>query len=344
MEKMRLEIPIAGVPKEVEIVEVDLDDLLLDEENPRIGYWRDNIMRVSDTTSQGDLEIALKAGLSDEYKRLKRSIEVNEGIMKEIWAYHVGDQKYKIIDGNTRLLIYKDLRAKYPHKDRYKKIRCRVLPASISEEVINYIRLIAHLRGENNWQTYDRARMLYILWHEGATEEELKNKTKLSLGEIRKWREAYKNMTEQFLPNYAHLPSPFLKFSYFVEFENNKIKEGMRRQGLTISDFCDWVGNDEITRAQDVRDLRKIFEDDGVAKILKEEGFQTAKYELSAVMPAFTSRLFEYIERCIAGLRKMTREEEQNILSDDGIAKKEKLQELYKELATFMEMIEKYEN
>jgi hypothetical protein len=63
MEKIKLEVPIAGVPKEVEIIEIDIDLLMLDEENPRIGYWRDNIMRVTDDTSQGDLEIALKSGV-----------------------------------------------------------------------------------------------------------------------------------------------------------------------------------------------------------------------------------------------------------------------------------------
>ena len=57
----------------------------------------------------------------------------------------------------------------------------------------------------HDWQAYERARMLYILWYRmGYTEEELQNTTKLSLNDIRRWREAYKNMNEQFLPNYSH--------------------------------------------------------------------------------------------------------------------------------------------
>jgi len=194
MEKIKLEIPIAGVPEEVEIKEIEIDKLVLDEENPRIGYWRDNIMRVTDATSQGDLEIALKSGNYEDYNRLKRSIETSEGAMEEIWVYPIEDGKYKIIDGNTRVLIYKDLRDKYPQKDSYKKIRCKVLPPDITEKSINFIRLIAHLRGVNDWQAYERARMLYILWyHRGYTEEELQSTTKLSLNDIRRWREAYKN-------------------------------------------------------------------------------------------------------------------------------------------------------
>ena len=344
MEKIKLEIPIAGVPEEVEIKEIDIDKLVLDEENPRIGYWRDNILRVTDTTSQGDLEIALKTGAYDDYNRLKRSIEVSEGVMEEIWVNPIEGGKYKIIDGNTRVLIYRDLKDKYPQKEYYKKIRCKVLPSDITKKSINFIRLIAHLRGVNDWQAYERARMLYILWyHRGYTEEELQSTTKLSLNDIRRWREAYKNMNEQFLPTYSHKPDALLKFSYFVEFENRKIKNGMKRYGLTVRDFCEWVGNDEITRAQDVRDLRKMVENDDIARILKEEGFQAAKYELSMSIPAYASRLFEHIEKCIIGLKRMSREEEQIILSGEEPKKKTKIIELYEELSKFVEMIKRYE-
>jgi len=345
MEKIKLEIPIAGVPEEVEIREIEVDKLVLDEENPRIGYWRDNIMRVTDHTSQEDLEIALKSGDYEDYNRLKRSIETSEGVMEEIWVYPIEDDQYRIVDGNTRVLIYRDLRNKYPHKDYYKKIRSKVLPADITEKSINFIRLIAHLRGVNDWQAYERARMLYILWyHRGYTEEELQNTTKLSLNDIRRWREAYKNMNEQFLPNYSNKPDALLKFSYFVEFENRKIKDGMKKYGLTVKDFCDWVGNEEITRAQDVRDLRKMFENDDIAKILKEEGFQAAKGELGMSVPAYASRLFEHIEKSIIGLKTMTRGEEELILSGQEPVKKSKIMELYKELVKFVGMIKKYES
>ena len=132
MEKIKLEIPIAGVPEEVEIKEIEVDKLVLDEENPRIGYWRDNVMRVTDITSQGDLEMVLKSGDYEDYNRLKRSIETSEGAMEEIWVYPIEKGKYKIIDGNTRVLIYRDLRDKYPHKDYYKNIMAKVLPEDIS--------------------------------------------------------------------------------------------------------------------------------------------------------------------------------------------------------------------
>jgi len=38
---------------------------------------------------------------------LRESIEVNEGIINPIWVQPLGDDQYIIIEGNTRLVIYK---------------------------------------------------------------------------------------------------------------------------------------------------------------------------------------------------------------------------------------------
>lgn len=341
----KLDIPIGGMPSQVEVMDIDIDHLILDEENPRLGFWSDNIARGLDELHQEDLEYALKSVSYDEYNRLKKSIETNEGIMTEIWVKSLGDGHYKIIDGNTRVIIYRDLRKKYPNKDAYKKIRAKILPKEISDDNEEVIKLMSHMRGVNDWETYARARNLFILWDQrGFTEERLIDLTKLSLAQIRQWREAYRNMTEQFLPKYCQIPNALSKFSYFVEYENNKIKSGMERNGLSIKDFCDWVGQEEINRAQDVRDLVKIFDNDNIVRILKEEGFQSAKYELSKYIPAYSSRLFDHIEKCIIGLKEMTREDEESILNNESPKKKEKILELYNELEKFKKMIDLFDD
>ena len=178
--------------------------------------------------------------------------------------------------------------------------------------------------------------MLYLLWNKkGYHDEELRNMTKLSLHDIKKWRSAYMTMNEQFLPKYSAKPDALTKFSYFVEFQNPKIINGMKKYGMDLSDFCDWVGRDEINRGQDVRLLKDIFENDNAAKTLSTRGFEAAKEELWHTKPALGSKLFEHVDECIQGFRKMQRWEEQEILNNKDPKKLEMIKELYQQLDGF---------
>jgi hypothetical protein len=341
-ERYKMEVPIDGVPEEIEIDDIPLDEIELDEENPRIGYARDNYVSAGQAVSQRDLATFLKQQNLDAYNRLKSSIESAGGAIEMIWVMKK-DDRYLCVDGNTRLMIYRELREKYPRKEEYKKIKARILPEGTDENARNFIRLIAHLRGENDWQAYERARMLYILWEKkGYSERRLMDTTKLSLVDIRRWIKAYKLMTEQFLPSYAGRDK-FSKFSYFVEYESKKITDGMKKHDLEDKDFCDWVENGEIRRAQDVRDLKKIFENKDIAQVLKDEGFSAAKEELGLSMPAYASRLFEHISKCIEGLKDMSREEERSIVGGEEPKKKELILELYKEVLSIVDMFKRFE-
>lgn len=328
-EGFRHKIPIAGEMIEVLRDDLDIDKINLDPENPRIGYWSDN--QIKKEFSQDEIAFALREK-SDDVNRLKLSIEIHEGIMNPIWIYKK-DGKFLVIDGNTRLEIFKDLRRKYPNKDNYKKIPCEILPENVGEKVKNFIRLMQHLRGINDWEVYERARMLYILWEKrGYTEEELQSQTKLNKSQIRRWIEAYKNMTEQFLPEYGSQSDALSKFSYFVEYENPKIKQGMEESELSMKDFCKWVGLSEIKRAQDVRNIKKIFEDKKTTEILVRRGYKCAIEELSVVKPEISSKLFEAIEEVLEGLKEMTRIEEEEIIEGDSPQKRILIKNLFLEL------------
>lgn len=325
-----MKFPIAGVPKEIELGEIDIDKINLDPENPRIGYWKDS--QVNESLSQEEISFALREN-SDAVRRLRFSIESNEGIIEPIWVIKQKG-RYLVVDGNTRVEIYRDLKRKYPQKDTYQKIRCRILPEGTDEKAKNFIRLIAHLRGVNDWEVYERARMLYRLWElKGYTEEELQSTTKLSISQIKRWIKAYKDMSEQFLPKYgSKVDEPLAKFSYFVEYHNPKTVEAMKRNGLGINDFCGWVGEGEIKRAQDVRNLREIFKDEKATKLLVNKGYEFAIEQLSYTKPGFSSKLFESVEEVISGLRNMTRYEEEEIIEGDLPTKKAVLISLYNEV------------
>lgn len=309
------DVPIAGKQIKAMLTELDINDIELDPENPRIGYWSDN--KIDNNYSQKEIAFAIREK-SNEVNRLMYNIEVQEGITNPIWVYPIQNNKFRVIDGNTRLEIYRDLNEKYPQKECYRKIPAEILPSDIDDKSKDFIRLLNHLRGVNNWEVYERARILYTLWEKrNYTEEDLKAQTKLSINDIRKWIAAYQNMTEQFLPKYSDNPDALNKFSYFVEYENPKIKQGMLDTGLKINNFCDWVGKGEIERAQDVRKLQKIFDNEELKKIITKKGYGIAIQELNIAKPALASKLFEEIEDVTYRLRNMTREEEAEIIEDE---------------------------
>jgi hypothetical protein len=339
MPRVRMKFNIAGVPKEIEVDDIDVTKIELDPENPRIGYWTDN--QVREIFSQDEIAFALREK-SEDMRRLKLSIETYGGATEPIWVCRRKGGRFLVIDGNTRVEIYKDLKKKYPHKETWRKIKCRILPANTDERAKNFIRLIAHLRGVNDWEVYERARMLFILWEKkGYTEEELQSSTKLSVGQIRKWIEAYNNMTQQFLPKFGFQSDALSKFSYFVEFENPRIKQGMEDNGLSVTDFCEWVGTGQITRAQDVRNLREIFKDKKATETLVKEGYAFAIERLSFARPGFSSKLFEHVEEVLQGLNNMTRIEEEEIVEGDAVQKKTLLRELYVSLG---KIVNKFKN
>ena len=92
---------------------IELDELELDSTNPRIQFQLDSAL--SDVKpSQGALSLALTVG-NDQYRKLLENIETNGGVVNPIWV--VKEQSHFIvIEGNTRVQCYLDLRDKYPNE------------------------------------------------------------------------------------------------------------------------------------------------------------------------------------------------------------------------------------
>jgi len=337
----KIKLNIGGIPTEIETKEIDIDRIFLDQENPRIGLFRDS--QVKDKLTQDEIKFALINKNPEAFNKLKESIEVNEGIINPIWVQPLDKNDYIVVEGNTRLVIYQLLREKYPHKRTYKKILCRILPKHINERQREFIKLEAHLRGTTPWDSYEKARYLYILNDkEGYSVPALHRLTKLSQNEIRIFIQAFLDMQEQYLPRYGDDPSEVFKFSYFVEYEKNtKLKEEMKKHNLTISDFCTWVGTGKIPKAQLVRELRQILETKESREIFIKKGYDYAVEKLSIIKPTLTSPLFENIEKVIDGLKNLPSWEISEIIEGEQPIKRKLIIELYKQAKKTKEIIEK---
>ena len=301
----QLQVNLEGISVAIENRKVSLNALLLDESNPRIGLYKDS--QLKSTLSSEDIRHAIINRSPDAYAKLRDSIEINQGVINPIWIAPMRDSIHLVIEGNTRVLIYRELAEKYPSSDIWKSIPANILPVGIRESQINFVRLEAHLRGVTEWDAYERARYLYILNEkEGYSVRRLEQLTRLRHEEIETEIRAFRDMSEVYNSQCPDDPYQSQKFSYFVEYErNNRIKQEMLNSHLSISDFCNWVGTGRILKAENVRRLADVLENKTATQYFLGEGYERALSYLALAQPDLVSPLFHRIEDVIEGLKRL---------------------------------------
>lgn len=314
--------------EELKLVEdsIDLDLIDFDPTNPRIQFQIDTSLSGAAPTQQA-LAYALTVG-NDQYEKLRDNVECNGGILNPIWIVAEGG-RYVVIEGNTRLQVYLDLRDKHPHEPKWKGIPAFLLPHRCSREQINFIRLEAHLFGTTTWDAYEKARELYRLHNdEDYSVDKLSARTKLTPGDIRTHIQAFRDMKEFYLQSYP-TPGEHQKFSYFVEFRKSAdLKKLVEAGELSLVDFCAWVGQGKFGRGEDVRKLGVILRDPAAKRAFIDFDFEAGLDQLSQKDPGARSPLFEKIEAVISGLQEMPYAEVSEIRGGRHPRKIELLQKL----------------
>jgi hypothetical protein len=249
-------VPIEGRSIEISEEAIDLEQLMFDPSNPRIQFQLDTALDNALPT-QEMLGFALTVG-NDDYEGLKDNIEMNRGVLNPVWVVK-DDGGYRIIEGNTRVQVLRDLHKKHPHDPVWTTIPAFILSEECSRDQINFIRLNAHLFGTTPWDAYEKARELYRLnTEDDYSFERLSRLTKMSVSEIRTSIQAFRDMAEQYLPAFP-APGEAKKFSYFVEFRKNaELKRLVSEGKLNLLDFCRWVGEGKFRRGEDVRRLAPV--------------------------------------------------------------------------------------
>lgn len=136
-------------------VELSIDEIELDKSNPRIANYLD-LYDESELTSE---TMALLLGsTSDACASLRESIKENKGIVHPIIVNHFNDGRYVVIEGNTRLQIYRDFRKKGV-PGNWETIKS-IVYENVNEEKMDSIRLQAHLVGPREWDAYSKAKYL----------------------------------------------------------------------------------------------------------------------------------------------------------------------------------------
>ena len=255
-------------------VELPVEEIELDISNPRIAR---GVAYYNPITSE--IMALLLGSTSEACASLRESIRENKGIIHPIVVNKRVDGTYVVIEGNTRLQIYKDFIASGEPGD-WTKIRAIVYD-TLSDDEMHSIRLQAHLIGPREWDPYSKAMYLNHL----ANVEHMPMNTLISFcggsskaSEIRNMIAAYNDMEKYYRP-LCDDDSQFdiKKFHGFVELQNRNIMDALTAKGYNKTDFSQWMVDDRFSTLQDVRRLPDILKSKKATEVFLKTNTRDAK-------------------------------------------------------------------
>lgn len=249
----------------------------LDKENPRIKQYIEYYDEISAEIIALALSDSSNSDTSTTFRVLRDSIKDSGGIIHPIIVNHEGDDNYVVIEGNTRLQIYRDFE-RLGTPGNWTSIIALVYE-NLTELEKHEIRLQSHLVGPREWDPYSKAKYLYHL----SEEESLPMNSIISMcgggkSEIEKSIDAYKYMRLYYAPYAESKGYDFdvQDYSKFREHENARIKSIIQRKGFAENDFAKWVVDGNVDRAQGVRDIPAVFADDEARAVFLRSNLKEA--------------------------------------------------------------------
>lgn len=267
-----------------ELRNVKIDKISLDKSNPRIVKF----LEYHNDISEEHLKLALlrtasseSEGSASSYSSLRDSIKTYGGIIQPIILCDEVNGTYRVIEGNTRVAIYKSF------KEEGVTGEWDTIPAivynKLEEKGVDAIRLQAHLVGPREWDPYSKAKYLHKLSQcNYLTISEIIEYCGGKKQDVIKYIQAYKDMEKYYRDVVTDDEYDVTRFSAFVEAQQPKIKTSLERHGYGMKDFSIWVRDGKIYPLNTVRSLPKILENPKVKKIFLESGARNAISMLDA--------------------------------------------------------------
>lgn len=237
-----------------EYKQLSLEQIELDYENPRIA-------RMLEMYGEGPIPpeaVALALGSSEaSYESLKSSILTNKGIINPIVVQKIDADKYKVIEGNTRVQIYKKF------QEDAEEGSWDTISAIVYEEVdsatVHSIRLQAHLIGPRDWDAYSKGKYLYHLKHEALLPMHIIiSYCGGKASEVKNMIQAYIDMEKYYRPLCTDDYFNHKSYSAFVELQRKTIVDSLIGHKYSKDDFAKWIYDEKFDRLEDVRRLPSI--------------------------------------------------------------------------------------
>ncbi|HEX9061658.1 MAG TPA: hypothetical protein VF941_15865 [Clostridia bacterium] len=334
---MQESITVLGREIFYEIKNVDIYSLEFYRDNPRINYIisRNPPKRVTQEFIEQEL---LKL---DSTKERIKDLEENKGLLDEV--YVVGN---KVVEGNTRLCAFRRLNKKYPKEKTWKYIKARILQDDVTEDELFYILGTFHIKGKTEWDAYEKAAYIYKMIKTLKKSPDIIAK---QLGKQRKTVDAmlnaYEVMSRKYLANdkteelVNGSRDELKKYSYFEAFYLQKdLVKRTQDAPEFLDEFVEWVKEDRLKKAQNVRDLPKILSHKKALKAFVEGdpkfAFEEGKHVLYEHKPEKVDRFYKKVRE----FRELLEESEVKKVRDEldeNKNKKAELQQCYRKFARF---------
>lgn len=275
--------------KQAKLTTLPVASINLDVENPRIKQFLE-IYKGEITGEQIALALS-DSGSGDSsttYRTLRESIKTSKGIIHPIVVNKEQDGTYTVIEGNTRVQIYKDFQ-KAGSEGNWDNIIALVYEG-LSEFEKHEIRLQSHLVGPREWDPYSKAKYLWQL----SEVEMLPMPTIISMcggrkNEIEKSIDAYVYM-ERFYRAYVQT-KPYYdydtrNYSKFAEYQNSRVKNSIIQAGYSEDQFAVWVAEDNVDKALKVRLIPQVLKNEEAHAVFRKQNLTEAEKVLNAAQLA----------------------------------------------------------
>ena len=320
-----------------------IECLELDKKNPRVAQI---MTRFPNPTSE-QISLALGVGQTSatngtSYVSLRESIKTNRGVFNPIIVNKKSDGNYVVIEGNTRLAIYREFLSQTQNAEQWKTIPCLVYD-NMTEQEIDAIRLQAHLVGPRDWEPYAKAKYLtYLRDCAHLTWAQVVDYCGGRATEAQNYVYAYKDMEEYYAPLLQD-ESQFdqTRFSGFVELQKSKIKDVIVGTGFSLSDFARWIIDDKFDRMEHVRQLPRILTNEKSRAVFLENGSNAAMRIIDVPPTPSTDAmtLYQLASNLTERLRKINYEEIRRLQADPDSSNVTTMQGLSDELNEFIKII-----
>jgi hypothetical protein len=248
------ELTIDGQPIFLEHVDLPLESVELDQDNPRIRY---RLSLAKNGKTLPEVILALP-----EVTKLRKDIELNRGLRERIIVKRTSKGKFKAVEGNCRTVCYGSLAKKHPDDAVWKAIPARVLPDDVSPKHVAILLSDLHVAGKIEWKAHEKAGQVY----------RMREDLEMTFDDISTYLRQSKTTTIRLYKAYAFMQEHFLtidsgkfakqgegKWSFFDElFRSKELRDQLERKPGFGDDFCRWVGNGNLPDGMDVRILPAI--------------------------------------------------------------------------------------